>query len=161
MTALEMVLSIADKDTLDLIWRMVGKEKLAFCIAKDIAAATGISLNASEVFQIVGPTDTSRKLVASLRSRARSAFKHRGRNDHYSMSLVGCSVGELMSHLEAKFQEGMSWDNYPAWHIDHIRPCSSFDLSDPKQQELCFNYKNLQPLWAKDNMKKGAKYVAL
>lgn len=52
----------------------------------------------------------------------------------------------------------MSWENYGEWHIDHIKPCSSFDLSDPKQQKECFNYTNLQPLWAIDNLKKSYKY---
>ena len=55
----------------------------------------------------------------------------------------------------------MNWNNcgLGGWEIDHILPCNSFDLSDPKQQELCFNYTNLQPLWAIDNIKKGAFYV--
>jgi hypothetical protein len=49
----------------------------------------------------------------------------------------------------------MSWDNWSlkGWHIDHIRPISSFDLSDPAQQKECFHYSNLQPLWAIDNLK--------
>jgi hypothetical protein len=61
--------------------------------------------------------------------------------------------------MESLFLEGMSWDNYGKWHIDHIRPCSSFDLSDTEQQKICFNYKNLQPLWAEDNLRKGAKVI--
>jgi HNH endonuclease. len=54
----------------------------------------------------------------------------------------------------------MSWDNYgrDGWHIDHIRPCASFDLTDPEQQRQCFHYTNLQPLWAADNIRKGAKW---
>ena len=51
----------------------------------------------------------------------------------------------------------MSWDKINLIHIDHIIPCSSFDLSDPKQQKICFHYTNLQPLWAVDNLKKGAR----
>lgn len=55
----------------------------------------------------------------------------------------------------------MSWENYGfyGWHIDHIKPCSKFDLTDPKQQEQCFHYSNLQPLWAIENFKKSDKYV--
>lgn len=50
----------------------------------------------------------------------------------------------------------MTWENYgPVWHVDHIRPCASFDLQDPAQQRECFNFKNLQPLFAKENLKKG------
>jgi len=57
----------------------------------------------------------------------------------------------------------MTWDNHGTghngkgmkeWHIDHIKPCASFDLSKPSQQRKCFHYSNMQPLWAKDNLKK-------
>lgn len=63
----------------------------------------------------------------------------------------------LKKHLEKQFQNGMTWKNHTkdGWHIDHIIPCSFFDLSDPEQQKECFNYKNLQPLWAEDNLSKG------
>jgi len=71
--------------------------------------------------------------------------------------IVGCSLEELMSHLETKFTEGMNWDNYGEWHVDHIRPCSSFNLEDPNEQMTCFHWSNLQPLWAKDNLRKGAR----
>ena len=55
----------------------------------------------------------------------------------------------------------MNWNNqgHKGWHIDHIKPCSSFNLTDSKQQEQCFHYTNLQPLWAKKNLSKGKKYV--
>jgi len=54
----------------------------------------------------------------------------------------------------------MTWSNYgKGWHIDHIKPCASFDLSNPEQQKICFHYTNLQPLWAIDNIKKGAKFT--
>ena len=62
-----------------------------------------------------------------------------------------------MYHIQNKFTEGMLWDNYGLWHIDHIRPCSKFDLSKPKEQRKCFHYSNLQPLWAIDNIRKGSR----
>ncbi len=76
-------------------------------------------------------------------------------------NLLGCTVEKLKQWLEYQFKPGMSWDNrgYYGWHIDHIRPCCSFDLSKPEEQKKCFNYTNLQPLWRKDNQSKGAKYV--
>jgi hypothetical protein len=74
-----------------------------------------------------------------------------------TFELTGCSLEQLVDHIESQFQDGMSWDNRSEWHIDHIRPCVSFDLTDPEQQRQCFHYTNLQPLWASDNCSKGAK----
>lgn len=64
--------------------------------------------------------------------------------------LTGCSYSFLMGWLERQFTQGMTWDNYgdEGWHMDHIRPCSTFDLTQEEQQYECFNYTNLQPLWA-------------
>jgi len=75
-----------------------------------------------------------------------------------TMKLLSCSIDELKKHLEKRFKVGMSWKNYGKWHVDHIRPCASFDLSKPNEQIKCFNYKNLQPLWAKENLEKNKYY---
>ena len=61
--------------------------------------------------------------------------------------------------LEAKFKEGMTWENHGEWHIDHIKPCVSFNLLDENEQKKCFHYTNLQPLWASENLSKGCKYI--
>jgi len=74
-----------------------------------------------------------------------------------TLELTGCSKEELITHLQSKFTEGMTWDNYGEWHIDHILPCVSFNLEDPEEQKKCFHWTNLQPLWAIDNIRKGAK----
>lgn len=67
---------------------------------------------------------------------------------------------ELRIHLESKFKPGMSWKNYgPVWHIDHIKPCAKFDLTDPAQQRECFHWTNLQPLFALENLQKSDKYA--
>lgn len=72
--------------------------------------------------------------------------------------LLGCSGEELMRHLEKQFKPEMTWENYGQWHMDHIRPCSSFDMADPEQQKACFHFSNYQPLWAKENFSKSDKW---
>ena len=75
--------------------------------------------------------------------------------------LLGCTVSFFMKHIESQWKEGMTWDNYGyrGWHIDHIIPCSAFDLTKEEEQKKCFHYTNQQPLWAEENMKKGAKIL--
>jgi hypothetical protein len=70
---------------------------------------------------------------------------------------LGCSWAYLVKHIESNFTEGMSWDNYGEWHIDHIKPLAKFDLTDQVEQARACHYTNLQPLWAKDNIAKGAR----
>jgi len=109
-------------------------------------------------------TDLNFKLSGNLRTRVRQVLKGKCKSKN-TLKLLGCSVDFLKKHLENQFQPGMSWNNYgnpngdhsECWHIDHVLPCASFDLSDPKQQQKCFHYSNLQPLWAEDNISKGAK----
>jgi hypothetical protein len=103
--------------------------------------------------------DPLNRIIYAQRTRIMRALKDLKKIDH-TIEMIGCSALELRNYIESKFENGMSWDNYgrDGWHIDHIRPCASFDLSDPEQQEECFHYTNLQPLWAKDNLSKGSYY---
>lgn len=94
------------------------------------------------------------RLACNLRNRLNKAIKNLTKNQT-TLTLLGCSIQHLKTHLQNQFIEGMSWDNYGQWHIDHIRPCASFDLSDPTQVKECFHYSNLQPLWAIENLKKS------
>lgn len=94
------------------------------------------------------------RVKSSLRARLYAFVK--GKNKSSSFQYVGCSVDELKKHLASQFKEGMTWQNYGEWHIDHIRPCASFDLSLEEERHACFNYENLQPLWAEENLRKGA-----
>lgn len=104
--------------------------------------------------------DKAFALQIVLRSRVYDAIKHgKGKKYSRSLELLGCSLEEVRTHLENQFKEGMSWDNHTidGWHIDHIKPCASFDLTLLEEQKKCFHYTNLQPLWAKDNIVKGSK----
>jgi len=94
------------------------------------------------------------QLKRCLRVRLIHALKNNVKSKK-TIELIGCSVEFLKIHLESQFIEGMNWKNYGKWEIDHIRPCVSFDLSKKSEQLKCFNYTNLQPLWAMDNRKKG------
>jgi len=98
------------------------------------------------------------RLSELLRSRIYSALKGITKSKS-TIQLLGCTYDEFKHHLESKFLDGMNWDNYGKWHIDHIKPCALFNLSKKEEQLKCFNYKNLQPLWAKDNLKKHTKYT--
>lgn len=100
------------------------------------------------------------RLISNLRVRLWHALKRtNARRSNRTLALVGCSVAFLRTHLESQFKVGMSWDNYGEWHVDHIRPCASFNLSDPIQQRICFHYSNLQPLWEQENHIKSAKLI--
>lgn len=104
--------------------------------------------------------DLNYKIKTNLRNRINAALKN-GKKSKKSIELLGCDIETARKHIESQFAEGMSWENWKheIWHIDHIIPCASFDLIDPKQQKKCFHYTNLQPLWAKDNLSKGAKII--
>ena len=75
--------------------------------------------------------------------------------------MLDYSVDDLKLHLESLFQPGMSWDNYGEWHIDHIVPDSWFEYNSYQDSSFkeCWALANLQPLWAKDNLKKSNKYM--
>jgi len=105
------------------------------------------------------------KLRCYLASRLWSVLKGNIKSEH-TMKLTGCSIEFLKTHLEKQFVKGMKWSNWGTgyngkgmqeWHIDHIIPCSSFDLRIPEQQFACFNYTNLRPLWATENLERPRK----
>ncbi len=105
--------------------------------------------------------DAEFHLQSVLRGRIRRAIVNQfGKKAFKTMELLGCTTSEAREHLEAQFLPGMTWENfgYRGWQIDHIRPCDSFDLTDPEQQKQCFHYTNLQPLWASDNRQKSNKW---
>lgn len=96
------------------------------------------------------------KLAHNLRSRLNDALSGRVKNGS-AVNDLGCSLEELKSYLQSKFDSEMTWDNYGkyGWHIDHIIPLSAFDLTSKEELKKACHYTNLQPLWWQDNLSKG------
>jgi hypothetical protein len=107
--------------------------------------------------------DINFKLCKNLRTRLYCALKDNLKTGS-AVEDLGCSIAKLKIHLQLKFTRRpknsaqiMTWNNYEysGWHIDHVRPLSSFDLSDPAQLKEACHYTNLQPLWSEENLRKS------
>ncbi len=117
-------------------------------------------LNIHQKFRLIH--DVNFRLRRNLRTRIKTSIK----NNYKSGSAVtdlGCTIPELKQYIESKFLPGMSWENWSfnGWHMDHIKPLSSFNLQDRAQFCEACHYSNLQPLWAKDNLSKGDKILPI
>jgi len=101
------------------------------------------------------------RIKTLCRQRIRRAIKSQGvEKSKRTSELLGCTSLEFYNHIVNKFTSDMTIEALMSGeiHIDHIKPCSSFNLLDPEQQKECFHYTNCQPLWAKDNLSKRDKY---
>jgi hypothetical protein len=101
-------------------------------------------------------TDINYKLAKNLRTRLYLALKENWKLGS-AVKDLGCTIPELKIYLEKQFEIGMTWDNWGEWHIDHIRPLSKFNLQNREEFLQANHYTNLQPLWAKENIKKNNK----
>ena len=102
-------------------------------------------------------TDPFFSLKRKLRTRTSMAFEYRGwKKTSKTQKMLGCSWDTLKAHLEQQFLEGMSWENQSEWQVDHIIPLNAAKNEDELHPLLY--YKNLQPLWAADNISKKDKY---
>ncbi len=119
----------------------------------------GISLNDFTGFPTSGERFRLRNLLMSAINK--SIITHSVlEQDQFIKHGFNYTVDDLKRHLESKFQDGMSWDNYGEWHIDHIKPETWFNYSSVDDEEFkkCWALDNLQPMWAKENISKGNKY---
>jgi len=100
------------------------------------------------------------RIVKNFRSRVRVALMGIIKKSDTTENLLGCSFSDFKLYIETQFKDGMTWDNYGkvGWHIDHKIPVSWFNLENPNCQKLAFNFKNHQPLWWEDNLKKNNRY---
>lgn len=99
------------------------------------------------------------RLEASIRTGVSKGIANGSKASRRTFDLLGYTVDQLMRHLERRFQPGMSWDNYGEWHIDHIIPLSAHNYETPDDIDFkkAWALKNLQPLWAKENIRKHAR----
>lgn len=105
-------------------------------------------------------TDPSYKLACYTRTAIYTCLKERNISKYENtFNLLPYTLENLMEHLEKQFTEGMTWDNYGDWHVDHEKPMTSFIMESPEDKgfQECWALKNLQPLWAEDNLSKGSK----
>jgi len=109
--------------------------------------------------------DIIRKIIKSLVVRVAKVFKkYKIKRELTHMELIGCKPDELKTHLKNKFVEGMTFDNFGEWEVDHKKPVKKFinkfkETGKVNKRSLkYFHYKNLQPLWKADNREKGCKY---
>jgi hypothetical protein len=106
-------------------------------------------------------TDPVALMKKRIRNRISKAIKMSGRGVHVQggkLRYLGCTAAEAIAHIERQMNSRMTWDNYGrAWHIDHIQPCAAYDLSKEEDRRKAFHYTNIQPLWARANVRKGDK----
>ena len=102
------------------------------------------------------------KLINNFRTAIYQVLKENNvqKNGHY-FEILNYSPDELINHLETQFTDGMTWENYGRWHVDHIRPISSFNINQIGDEEFmkCWSLENLQPLWGEDNIRKSNKMI--
>jgi hypothetical protein len=148
-----------NKEKVDLsnkIWKEKNKEKYKKNAKKYYQKnKTIIIKNNTKRKKIRLKTDLNFKLITNLRRRILHALKGNSKSNK-TITLLGIpNIEFLWNHLEKSFKPGMTRKNHGKWHIDHIKPCASFDLTKPSEQRECFHYTNLQPLWASENLSKG------
>jgi len=136
-------------------WRKDNPEKARAAIARWRQNNPGCDSNYQKKRRAY---DLEYMIMKRIRCAMYRALNGNDKADH-TIELLGCSIEYLRHHLENQFTHGMSWDNYGryGWHIDHIIPLSYFDHSDSEQQRRAWHYTNLQPLWARDNLRKSNK----
>lgn len=101
------------------------------------------------------------RLKQRLTARIKSAFKIiNTRKTQHTYEYIGCTYDFLRKWFEFQFTENMNWDNMGDWHIDHVKPCSSYNLENINEINECFNWKNLRPCWASENLTKSDMIIS-
>jgi hypothetical protein len=102
------------------------------------------------------------KLIANFRTAIYTVLKENNLNKygHY-FEILQYSPEELVGHLENQFVDGMGWENYGEWHVDHKLPITYFNFKEVGDEEFlkCWGLDNLQPMWGEENIKKSNKIL--
>lgn len=142
------------------LWRDLNLDKVR-AWQRDYGKRSGVKARKRAYRAHKKASDPAFHLAVNIRSRLSGALRRRKAIKGASaVALLGCTISQAALHLERQFKPGMTWENwgYRGWHIDHIRPLSSFDLTDPEQLAQACHYTNLQPLWRAENQAKGSKW---
>jgi len=106
-------------------------------------------------------TDPIYKLIGNFRTAIYTVLKENNvtKYGHY-FEILGYQPEQLINHLEVQFKDGMSWDNYGEWHVDHKLPITYFKFNDVTDNEFkrCWSLENLQPMWGSENISKSNKF---
>ena len=101
--------------------------------------------------------DINFKIYGNIQGRLYSAL-YNNKKTQRTLDLISCSIEYYKSWLESQFDSNMNWDNHGSyWHIDHVKPCASFDLSNENEVKECFSWKNVRPVEKTLNLKKSDK----
>lgn len=95
-------------------------------------------------------TNSTARLIKNARTRISKALKGQSIR---SIKLIDCNIQFLKDWLQSNFNENMTLENYGTyWHMDHVIPCSHFDLTNEDEIRDCFRWTNLQPMLASENI---------
>jgi hypothetical protein len=127
-------------------WRSVNQDKLAIYIKRAVERRR---------------LDVKARLAHSMQSGITSSIQSGSKGGRHWEFLTGYTINELKNHLEKRFKNGMAWENYGTWHIDHKIPISAFHFETPDDIDFrkCWALENLQPLWSEENQRKYNKLI--
>jgi hypothetical protein len=105
-----------------------------------------------KLIQLFEKTQLNSKIGVSIRGKINRVIRGKVLKKDTAEYFLGCTIEFFIGWIESKFKSGMSWGNRGLWHIDHIKPCNTFDLTKDEEKKNCFHYTNCRPLWAHENI---------
>lgn len=154
----------ANKETLSAYnkaYRAANKERTsAYNKAYNINNRATIQPRSTRNHKRLRDTNPAFKMAHVFRCRLGKVMKGLIKSGN-TFTLMGCTADQFKSWLEFNFTDGMTFENHGTlWHIDHVIPCCTFNLSDPEHQMQCFHWSNMKPMLARDNCSKSGRVIA-